>query len=307
MHLFLALESGAPVFVNKDSNAASDEGCSREPSEKEVLYGPLRKYLKGTRVEAHEEFPMDISRWPTYNLVGKNGANQTAAQRATRLSHHRSQHLRSKQCVDMIVAAEELVGGARYDAVLKLRDNTLVLQPVAEVPRRTADGGKAAVVCKRCRGWMGGVSDKVMVVPRARLQDALGSVYDTILRVQEGDAEMIDRIASRSDVRNAETLLAATLRYRGVPVAKVGTAEQSDELPFVDGRCRGTRQEAGGLLKEWCLVSECKDCRPRGAWTVNVSECPNSHCNANGWLAHSTALSDEGAGGGGGSDDEEDD
>ena len=89
-------------------------------------------------------------------------------------------------------------------------------------------------------------------------------------------------VAGQPDVKNAETLLAATLKYKDVPVIKLGTKDQSDELPFVDGRCSGTRREQGGMVKEWCLVSECKDCRPRGAWTAQVPTCNATECAQSG-------------------------
>ena len=138
------------------------------------------------------------------------------------------------------------------------------------------------VGCGGLENGRGGVNDKVMVVPRARLEDALSSVFDVIMRVQAGDDERVQKIASQPDVKNAETLLAATLKYKDVPVIKLGTKDQSDELPFVDGRCSGTRREQGGMVKEWCLVSECKDCRPRGAWTAQVPTCNATECAQSG-------------------------
>ena len=58
------------------------------------------------------------------------------------------------------------------------------------------------------------------------------------------------------------------------------------------------------MVKEWCLVSECKDCRPRGAWAIDVAQCPGRSCDKSWWRKYGMAL-DAGEDGDVGDEDEE--
>ena len=81
----------------------------------------MSKYIKDTKFEPHSEYDMDPDKWPHYRK------QLSREDRAKRLSNHRNQHLRTKQCVEMIRDSENTADGT-YNTIIKMRDNSLILQ-----------------------------------------------------------------------------------------------------------------------------------------------------------------------------------
>mmetsp|Transcript_1997 Transcript_1997/g.3483 ORF Transcript_1997/g.3483 Transcript_1997/m.3483 type:complete len:388 (-) Transcript_1997:190-1353(-) len=203
--------------------------------------------------------------------------------RVRRLTNHINQYLSWKRCANMVSKQELADGGnkARYDAVLRLRDNALVLSPFPLRDRLTAlvhDSyrklGKEPpnpitnqhvrglpVIVKACSSW-GGYSDKTLLAPRKYMDDALSGPAELFYLMRKGHNRTD---VGEGKVSNPETYLKRVFQKLHVPVAK----EWKPELfPITDGRC-----EDG---ESFCVVIGKKDCRPAN---VSVTECTDRYIN----------------------------
>ena len=72
-------------------------------------------------------------------------------ERTTRLQHHLSQFVHMRTCAKL-VEAREVREGFHYDVIVKTRDNTLAIAPLA-ITRKHARG---LTLSKKCVEWGGG-------------------------------------------------------------------------------------------------------------------------------------------------------
>jgi hypothetical protein len=200
----------------------------------ELIKEETKAWYKGGVFESHKEHLVSaLTEWKHYraDLEGQN-------ERQDRMRLHVSQFANVRRCAQL-VEAHELTVRTFYDAVVRIRDNTLVVLPYSVKPSvlRYPD----AVQVKRCHGE-GGLNDKVLVLPRKHMDVAMrGWVEDWYLQPKGWGGR---------DSGNSEQVLRSVLRNHKVPVEKVPI----QDMPFVDGRCGGDGT--------FCMVNNRKDCRP---------------------------------------------
>lgn len=155
------------------------------------------------------------------------------------LQKHVKQFLGHCECA-RVIAEEEVRNNIRYEAALRIRDNTVVVQPF-KIPLDMIRQSPGAYV-KNCSDW-DGVNDKVMLVSRVYLDPAFrGWINHFMFRRVDESVRVLN---------NPEKFLDGVLRQEGVPIHKLDV----DSFPMVDGRVDHSRKT--------CLVSHVKDCRPR--------------------------------------------
>ncbi|CAK0789091.1 unnamed protein product [Prorocentrum cordatum] len=218
------------------------------------------------RFGPHKNEVVNLTRWPKLYAGKFYKTRRGQNSQSEHISNVLGQMRHQKDCAEMIQSRENSTG-ARYAAVLKVRDNTLALRPV--VPELLVSIDK--VVVKRCASW-GGVNDKVMALPRKHLEGILGSTYDFMQKVMN-DPVLDSRMRSLSQTSaNTEMIVLWTLRASGAPVLHEDTTKRTDVglyLPFTDGRCQSGSES--GREDRWCVVAHCKDCHPPEPWTLNVT------------------------------------
>merc|ERR1711920_1094155 len=209
-----------------------------------------------------------LQRWP--ELYKYKYPEETASDRASRsaiIASDFGQMRHQKVCAELIQKSEESAGGKKYDVVVKVRDDTIALRPVA--PEKLVSVRE--VTLKQCQ-WWGGVNDKVMALPREYLESSLGAIYPSMLAVMNDDP-LDYRLRPLSNSRNTEQLVMFTLLKNNVPFRQrafeIGDRDGDDYLPFVDGRCSPSKEPGGE--GRWCVLSHCKDCWPRMPWTYDVT------------------------------------
>ncbi|CAK0880506.1 unnamed protein product [Prorocentrum cordatum] len=116
----------------------------------------------------HVDENVTLERWPK---LYKRQHPDDDAKRKTHIANVASQLRHQKDCAELIQKSEESAGG-KYDIVVKVRDNTIALRPVAPDKLLSI----TEVVLKHCN-WWGGVHDKVMALPRKYLEKSLGAAY----------------------------------------------------------------------------------------------------------------------------------
>lgn len=250
VEVYMVLQPGAVRFTNR----AADAECTAAPaslSAAELVFnGTTPTYVSPYRFV---QYGINSDAW------GYPGSRRD---RTDRLTNQINQLLGWAQCAKA-VAKQELKEGRQYDAVLRMRDNSLVLKPfdlrtqlarTAEAASKESGGEKPRlltrqelwqlpVVVKRCAGW-GGYNDKTMLVPRAHLNSAMRGPADEFFLVERN---------TRREVKNPEEYLKHVMDKRGVPVRR---EQYPSHFPLVDGRCEDGRR--------FCVVANRKDCRPTG-------------------------------------------
>lgn len=165
MHMFLILQTGKAKYTNR----AADE-CFIAPSSIEELASKFSPYVPTTPIEyEYVTYGVDIDKWPGYPEVG--------AAKAKRLTNHINQFITWRTCARE-VSKMEVAEGRRFHAILRLRDNALVLRPFNIMDRlmklndqigrpplrriglRRTELVTLPVVTKNCSSW-NGVNDKV--------------------------------------------------------------------------------------------------------------------------------------------------
>merc|ERR1719401_579865 len=173
--------------------------------------------------------------WPRYQ--GKR--NMSAEMR---LGSHFQQWFHLKQC-SVLVKKKEQELNITYDGILKLRDNTAVVNRFPP-----PDQGLEHVLLKNCAAW-GGIEDKVVYAPRQYLQPVFESPLLVAEQVNSGVNESFAR-----RFQNPEQYLKAVYDHYRIPTIKLSARE----FPVVDARCDFVANET----KHFCLVSRKLDCRP---------------------------------------------
>lgn len=255
---FLVLQLGKPRSVNFPPAPE----CSIAPTSLEAAEAAFSQHARTIAFEnAFLDVALQEHQWAEYPEHGQR--------RVDRLTSHFNQYLGLKRCAQLVAAQELADGDLRYDAVIRVRDNSLVLRPFplrdmllsllrttyekvgTEVPSPITNKHIRAlpVVVKGCASW-GGYSDKTMIIPRNHMDAALSSPADEFHLVAKGATR-----TERNDgikIFNPETYLKYLMTKLKVPVY-----EEMDPalFPVTDGRC-----EDG---KSFCVVPTQKDCRPR--------------------------------------------
>lgn len=270
--VFTVLEqaSGSPVFSRVDD--FTPDGCNDEPSAPSLeLDGELGTFLVESKVVEHVAANVSLERWPSFRRDDIDFKGNWE-KRAVNLQHLFTAHEHVATCAGMIEAHEQREGG-RYRALIRVRDNTLVVQPF-EISTLGSSFSQLAVHVKECSGW-GGLNDKVMLAPRELLH-AFTATANAMCRQNEG--ELSDLSSSLADSFNAEQMLMFSLDQAAVPYARVS----AEELPMVDGRCVGieesnsTTSNGSNVLrrKQWCLLGDYKDCAPSELDQARFPSCP---------------------------------
>ena len=259
--LFLVLEKGDPVYVNAKTHEI-EGGCDVEPPPDEVQEA-VQPYLRGALFPEHKTYPVNMSEWPHYRSDLNGHGSRSEHEKLFHLQSHHAQFEHGQECARLMLE-EEARTGKRYEAMVRVRDNGVVsarFSPLAI----TANAGSREVFAKDCNGW-GGVSDKVLIVPRDMVESAFMHHFDMMSSILEGPptayaqhAATMRGISSR--VTTSEKLLLAFLENANLTVSRL-----SDFIPVIDGRCfnateprhAGTTPDPAG--KQWCAEPSCKDC-----------------------------------------------
>eukprot|EP00191_Tetraselmis_sp_GSL018_P015961 CAMPEP_0177595766 /NCGR_PEP_ID=MMETSP0419_2-20121207/10570_1 /TAXON_ID=582737 /ORGANISM="Tetraselmis sp., Strain GSL018" /LENGTH=259 /DNA_ID=CAMNT_0019087325 /DNA_START=215 /DNA_END=994 /DNA_ORIENTATION=- len=255
IHVFLILQPGDAEFVN----LATSE-CLVAPKSIEDAGKQFSEYVNTTVVH----FPR---KYYDVNAVVWNYPDR-GPKKKFRLQRHLNQYLSFRACARE-VAKQELKQNRFFDAILRIRDNSLVLRPflvrgyasrlyrsLSESERSDVNWREMPVVVKRCASWAG-YNDKVMLVPRPHMDASLcGMADDFFLTVNH----------QKRRVSNPEQYAKLVLQSRGVPVHREPTPQN---FPIADGRC-----ESGD---SFCVVKNLKDCHPADS---PVPECNRTYAKA---------------------------
>jgi len=256
MDMYLILQPGAR-FTNNATPACKIAPPSIDAAV-EQLAGLVPTYAVANPFLNLE---VDADKWVHYPEKGHH--------RVTRLTNHINQYNTWRRCAKE-VEKQELASGEVYDAVLRIRDNALVLKPFmmrASLFKHARDWYNTSgeqrphpitnehirrlpVIVKKCCSW-GGYHDKTMLVPRAHMDGALNGPADEFYMIQKDE--------KRLSISNPETYIKYVMGKLKVPVYEQGRA---DDFPITDGRC-----EDG---ESFCVVDNRKDCRPKG---VDMNQC----------------------------------
>ena len=168
MHVFLLLQTGEPRFTNRPHPA-----CHSAPATLQAAAEAFAAHVNVTAVvQDTEEYEVMASKWPY---------PERGLKRVRRLQNHILQYISLRSCARQ-VSKREVEIGKHFDAVLRLRDNSLLLLPFSIHDslqrlreRVSGDSGTRAVneggampagmkdlpvLVKACASW-GGYNDKV--------------------------------------------------------------------------------------------------------------------------------------------------
>jgi len=270
--VFLILQPGKARFTNQPH-----PDCKVAPASLEEAHAAFSEHTRTFLFENH------FVDWDVPD-VKFNNYPERGQRRKNRLTNHLNQYLSWKRCAK-VVAKQEIEDGdeVRYDAVMRVRDNALVLRPFAfrerlnalvrnryrkmgvEPPSTITNQHirDMPVVLKRCSSW-GGLADKTMLAPRNYMEEALSGPADLFhLMRKGGNRTEVGEVR----VSNPETYLKYVFRKLEVPLFN----EWRPELfPVTDGRC-----EDG---ESFCMVVRRKDCRPPNS---PVRECADTYFKKN--------------------------
>eukprot|EP00966_Prymnesium_polylepis_P080581 1867322-Prymnesium_polylepis.1 len=159
LDVFLALERGGYFFSNIDNGAIHAQqhpGCRQELPKAEVRrrFAP---WFAAAEYSEHVTRDINLTAWKRYRR------ERPAEERNTRLQHHLSQFAHMRTCAQL-VQASEVAARRHYDLVLKMRDNTIAVSPLALSSRHLT----GRCWSKGCIEWKG-YNDKAMLIPRAHM------------------------------------------------------------------------------------------------------------------------------------------
>ena len=116
-HMFLILQQGEARFTNKHGG----EECVAAPESLEDAKKEFEQHVPTTAMEyVYKMYDLDQKKWPGYP--------DTQAAKKARLTNHINQWNSWRKCVKL-VEADEVRTGKFYNAVLRIRDNAIVLEP----------------------------------------------------------------------------------------------------------------------------------------------------------------------------------
>jgi len=267
--VFLSLETGDHgVFNNRITADKEDVRCPSSLLDVDGVKAAFAPYFKDGVFAPHVDENVTLERWPKLYKWKHPGNNaHDIAQRRIHIANVASQLRHQKVCSELIQQSEVSTGG-KYDIVVKVRDNTIAMRPVAPDKLLSI----TEVVLKDCSKW-GGVNDKVMALPRKHLEKSLGATYPSMIAVMNDDP-LDHKLRSMSDQSaNTEQVVMHTLVGNAVPFRELtfekGDRDGDNYLPFVDGRCYAGKEP--GSENRWCIVSHCKDCWPSAPWTYDAT------------------------------------
>ena len=216
MHMFLVLQTGQARFTNK----ASEAQCMAAPGSLEEATASFNSYVPTTASE-YEFTQYDVNEWQF------PGYPDSAAAKKTRLTNHINQWITWRKCSKM-VEQHELETGQTFHAVLRIRDNAIVLEPFdvlerllqlqdelhrqypktyrrASLQAGPGDIRNLPVVTKACSSWRG-VADKVclllllllLLLPVSSSAAAAASVVASAKRGGEGCTGLYNSIIAPS-------------------------------------------------------------------------------------------------------------
>ena len=233
LNLFLVLDPMQTVY-SKQEYEVSREGSK---SDAEGVLNEARRLL-GHRLKGlillndTSSFSYVDSYYERYQYLG----SMPEEDRLEMLRKHLKQFYGHYQCAQ-VISDEEMKHNIKYEMVLRVRDNSIVVQPF-KLPTQMLRKREGAYV-KDCSDW-GGVNDKIMLVSRRYVDPAFRS-WITHFMFHKSDHSALD---------NPEKFLEYVLRAHNVPLYRLSV----EELPFVDGRVHNAGKS--------CLVTQTKDCRP---------------------------------------------
>lgn len=249
LSVFLVLVNGSAQFSNGHQAGIPCALPTATPRELVGRLQALQVFGSATFPDrAAHELPFDdehISRsLPLYRLG--------SAGRFSRIRKHFSQFMGWESCAQLIATHENRTG-SRYDVVMRVRDNSLVMSAfLLDNPEL----GKGVHV-RGCLSSARGYHDKVMIMARTDMEASLRHAH-TFAR--DGDP----------GATNSESFLKRALDRRNVSVRFM-----SDEaLPVVDGRCAGhvfCPFHRGAMDRPHQMGAR-KDCLPR-QWTESHPAC----------------------------------
>ena len=219
--VFMALQEGGRPVV-------SDRRYATGTDDLQLAYARLIPHVAFREVQVPCRFAeRNFRRWARFRT--------DLADRRSNLCALYNQLRGVARCASMIDDHERRAG-VRYDAVLRIRDNTIITRGL--LPPLGDEGfAERSVQVKGCYSNHG-LNDKVAIVPREMMWHALRSPLQVFHAHHRGD--LLDGSA-RFD--NAEALL--QYAWRDLPVKRMRTSY------LVDGRYVGGR---------WCVVDQDKDC-----------------------------------------------
>ncbi|CAK0884417.1 unnamed protein product [Prorocentrum cordatum] len=262
--VFLSLEIGGDGHFFNAATSDVEVTCRGSELDADGVRAAFAPYFRDGVFENHSGVNVNLKRWPH---LYKDLHSMSEDSRRSTISNNFGQMRHLNDCADLIKKSEESSGGKLYDIVVKVRDDTIALRPV--VPQKLLSIRE--VTLKHC-SWWGGVNDKVMALPREYLEKSLGTIYHSMLAVNNNDH--LDLFLLRlAESKNTEQIVLFTLTGNKIPFRErtfeAGDRDGDDYLPFVDGRCYASGTPGGE--GRWCIVSHCKDCWPSMPWTYNVS------------------------------------
>ena len=264
--VFLALEIGAVHFSNPKPSSQGP-GCGFEPTPESILHR-LEPYLAGSWIGPRADSAANISLFPRYRLGEAN--------RQERLLNHVAQFEHSRRCAALVLKHERHVG-LQFDALLKIRDNSLAIPGLLNASLLANVRG---VHVKQCAGRSGngrnptvGLNDKVMLASSVYWRAALVAPHELM------------RLALRAGKPvlwfDSEEVYGLSLRKQQLPIIK---DDHGALRGLVDGRCRHqvkhradpTASRPGDMDKRWCALPHCKDCWPGNAKFLTWPVCGSS-------------------------------
>ena len=259
LNLFLVLDPTQAVY-SKQEYEVSREGSM---SDAEEVLNKARRLL-GHRLKSlvllndTSSFSYVDSFHERYQYL----ENMSEDDRLEMLRKHLRQFYGQYQCAQ-VISEEEMKLNIKYEIVLRIRDNSIVVLPF-KLPIQMLRDREGAYV-KDCSDW-GGVNDKIMLVSR-RYVDIAFRGWITHFMFHKNDHSV-------GVLNNPEKFLEYVLRTYSVPVYRLPV----EELPFVDGRVHYAGKP--------CLVTRAKDCRPSvGVANERYPECKTMNTTENQVLA----------------------
>jgi len=247
--VFLVLDDGDFVVSNEHFPNLTSSNMTID-----LVKGVFGDMLKQSVISNAVEMESHIKRFVSFRM----DLNDTQ-RRGTNLLHFMRQAAHIAKCADLIESFERS-SGTRYQTIVQIRDNTLVMNDF-QVPTDGTSFLLPSVHVKSCCGWRG-LNDKALVVPRALLH-ALKVVWNGLRSVSAGEAFVS---TSMSLAGNAEQFLSSSFESAGIPYIK----QPADILPFVDGKL----QMSSSGIPQWCKVRPWKDCHPsRGPNAASIPVC----------------------------------
>mmetsp|Transcript_4968 Transcript_4968/g.7588 ORF Transcript_4968/g.7588 Transcript_4968/m.7588 type:complete len:339 (+) Transcript_4968:126-1142(+) len=174
--------------------------------------------------------------------------------RITRIQGHLRQFSHDAICYKRLHELEEK-NDMRFDMVVRLRDNGMVLRPFDLVEIMESVQYRRTIT-KDCFAW-GGYADKVWIIPRGHIRGALGHVV--------GDTLAGLRYLKAAQPQNSERLVKTVWTHHNVRVEPLS----ADKIPIVDGRCVNRGDQT--IVPKFQDVGGKKDCAPPKKHSKNKS------------------------------------